>query len=279
MSKRPTYIGAGVYLLCGINTFSSIKDVNTSSSTMQRPLWRLNRLWWGPGHSAALNAFCLLCLLCPCAPWQHIQPPPVPIVAFVLTPPQFPWTSPPLSDRAVTLVPASPASRLWCVLSLWKASGLKRLLPQSVKDEFLKVQTRIVVPWLLSRRRSDTSPCILVCCWLTASDRDKSITHTVIAHKGFDSHRDHPHWKSRPSSYCRALNVVCVRVSDVCNVNQQNKAGYTPIMLAALAAVETPKDMRIVEELFSKGDVNARASQVSERRSEVRRQHEVTAMV
>lgn len=55
---------------------------------------------------------------------------------------------------------------------------------------------------------------------------------------------------------------VCV-LSDVCNVNQQNKAGYTPIMLAALAAVESPKDMRIVEELFSKGDVNARASQVS----------------
>lgn len=61
---------------------------------------------------------------------------------------------------------------------------------------------------------------------------------------------------------------MCVCVSDVCNVNQQNKAGYTPIMLAALAAVETPEDMRIVEELFGKGDVNARASQVS--RLEVR---------
>ncbi|XP_056232191.1 KN motif and ankyrin repeat domain-containing protein 1a isoform X1 [Seriola aureovittata] len=53
-------------------------------------------------------------------------------------------------------------------------------------------------------------------------------------------------------------------VADVCNVNQQNKAGYTPIMLAALAAVETPKDMHIVEELFSKGDVNARASQAGQ---------------
>lgn len=57
-------------------------------------------------------------------------------------------------------------------------------------------------------------------------------------------------------------------VSDVCNVNQQNKAGYTPIMLATLAAVDTPKDMHTVEELFSKGDVNARASQVSEGMSE-----------
>ncbi len=34
-------------------------------------------------------------------------------------------------------------------------------------------------------------------------------------------------------------------------------------MLAALAAVEAQKDMRVVEELFGKGDVNAKASQVS----------------
>lgn len=49
----------------------------------------------------------------------------------------------------------------------------------------------------------------------------------------------------------------------MCNVNQQNEAGYTPIMLAALAAVESPEDMRVVEQLFTKGDVNAKASQVS----------------
>jgi hypothetical protein len=46
-------------------------------------------------------------------------------------------------------------------------------------------------------------------------------------------------------------------------VDHQNKAGYTPIMLAALAAVEAEKDMQVVEELFSCGDVNAKASQVS----------------
>lgn len=34
-------------------------------------------------------------------------------------------------------------------------------------------------------------------------------------------------------------------------------------MLAALAAVEAEKDMQVVEELFSCGDVNAKASQVS----------------
>nr|XP_033781041.1 KN motif and ankyrin repeat domain-containing protein 1 isoform X2 [Geotrypetes seraphini]XP_033781049.1 KN motif and ankyrin repeat domain-containing protein 1 isoform X2 [Geotrypetes seraphini] len=52
--------------------------------------------------------------------------------------------------------------------------------------------------------------------------------------------------------------------ANACNVNHQNKAGYTPIMLAALAAVEAEKDMKIVEELFSCGDVNAKASQAGQ---------------
>lgn len=46
-------------------------------------------------------------------------------------------------------------------------------------------------------------------------------------------------------------------------MNQQNSAGYTPIMLAALAAVDNPDNMKVVEQLFTKGDVNAKASQVS----------------
>ncbi|XP_070706960.1 KN motif and ankyrin repeat domain-containing protein 1-like [Pempheris klunzingeri] len=52
--------------------------------------------------------------------------------------------------------------------------------------------------------------------------------------------------------------------AEVCNVNQQNKAGYTPIMLAALAAVECSEALRVVEQLFTKGDVNAKASQAGQ---------------
>lgn len=66
---------------------------------------------------------------------------------------------------------------------------------------------------------------------------------------------------------CFCYNGCSVVCPDVCDVNHQNKAGYTPIMLAALAAVESPEDMRVVEQLFSKGDVNAKASQVSRVRS------------
>ncbi|XP_048832363.1 KN motif and ankyrin repeat domain-containing protein 3 isoform X3 [Brienomyrus brachyistius] len=47
----------------------------------------------------------------------------------------------------------------------------------------------------------------------------------------------------------------------MCDVDQQNKAGYTSIMLAALAAVKEEEDMRVVKKLLGQGDVNAKASQ------------------
>uniref|UniRef100_A0A8C4TL73 Uncharacterized protein n=1 Tax=Erpetoichthys calabaricus TaxID=27687 RepID=A0A8C4TL73_ERPCA len=52
--------------------------------------------------------------------------------------------------------------------------------------------------------------------------------------------------------------------SGVCSVDHQNKAGYTAIMLAALAAVEAEEDMSIIRKLFSLGNVNARASQAGQ---------------
>lgn len=48
----------------------------------------------------------------------------------------------------------------------------------------------------------------------------------------------------------------------VCNVDKQNKAGYTAVMLAALSAVKEAEDLLVVKKLFSLGNVNAKASQV-----------------
>ncbi|NXQ69975.1 KANK3 protein, partial [Quiscalus mexicanus] len=50
----------------------------------------------------------------------------------------------------------------------------------------------------------------------------------------------------------------------ICNVDHQNKAGYTALMLAALAAVEQEDDMNVVRKLFSMGNVNAKASQAGQ---------------
>ena len=47
-----------------------------------------------------------------------------------------------------------------------------------------------------------------------------------------------------------------------CDVNKQNKAGYTAIMLASLAVLQTETQRQVVSSLFKSGNVNARASQV-----------------
>lgn len=45
----------------------------------------------------------------------------------------------------------------------------------------------------------------------------------------------------------------------VCDVNCRNKAGYTPIMLLALAKLEEPYEQEVARHLFTMGDVNIRA--------------------
>lgn len=48
----------------------------------------------------------------------------------------------------------------------------------------------------------------------------------------------------------------------VCQVDKQNRAGYSPIMLTALATLKSQDDIETVLKLFRLGDVNAKASQV-----------------
>ncbi|CAK6445498.1 unnamed protein product [Pipistrellus nathusii] len=52
--------------------------------------------------------------------------------------------------------------------------------------------------------------------------------------------------------------------SGVCQVDKQNRAGYSPIMLTALAALKTQDDTETLLQLFRLGDVNAKASQAGQ---------------
>uniref|UniRef100_A0A452EZN7 KN motif and ankyrin repeat domain-containing protein 2 n=1 Tax=Capra hircus TaxID=9925 RepID=A0A452EZN7_CAPHI len=52
--------------------------------------------------------------------------------------------------------------------------------------------------------------------------------------------------------------------SGVCQVDKQNRAGYSPIMLTALATLKTQDDIQTVLQLFRLGDVNAKASQAGQ---------------
>ncbi|XP_058381639.1 KN motif and ankyrin repeat domain-containing protein 2 [Diceros bicornis minor] len=52
--------------------------------------------------------------------------------------------------------------------------------------------------------------------------------------------------------------------SGVCQVDKQNRAGYSPVMLTALATLKTQEDLETVLQLFRLGDVNAKASQAGQ---------------
>lgn len=48
----------------------------------------------------------------------------------------------------------------------------------------------------------------------------------------------------------------------VCEVDKQNRAGYSALMLATLTSVGQAEDSAVVEKLFRTGNVNAKAGQV-----------------
>ncbi|XP_029003822.1 KN motif and ankyrin repeat domain-containing protein 4 [Betta splendens] len=50
----------------------------------------------------------------------------------------------------------------------------------------------------------------------------------------------------------------------LCETDNVNKAGYTPVMLAALTAAETPDDLEAAQQLLRLGDVDARSRQMGQ---------------
>lgn len=63
-------------------------------------------------------------------------------------------------------------------------------------------------------------------------------------------------------SHCNMEIVSLLLDTGLVDVSKQNKAGYTAIMLASLANIQCEKDKVVIKQLFMRGDVNARASQV-----------------
>lgn len=59
------------------------------------------------------------------------------------------------------------------------------------------------------------------------------------------------------------IKSLCVLLG-LCETDNVNKAGYTPVMLAALTAAESPDDLEVAEQLLKLGDVNARSRQVTQ---------------
>ncbi|XP_076977649.1 KN motif and ankyrin repeat domain-containing protein 3 [Tamandua tetradactyla] len=61
------------------------------------------------------------------------------------------------------------------------------------------------------------------------------------------------------------LAISCLLLdTGVCEVDRQNRAGYSALMLAALTSVGKEEDMAVVQRLFHMGDVNAKSSQTKQ---------------
>lgn len=50
----------------------------------------------------------------------------------------------------------------------------------------------------------------------------------------------------------------------LCETDNVNKAGYTPVMLAALTAADSPDDLEVAEQLLRLGDINTRSRQAGQ---------------
>ncbi|XP_064295681.1 KN motif and ankyrin repeat domain-containing protein 1 isoform X3 [Phalacrocorax carbo] len=129
------------------------------------------------------------------------------------------------------------------------ASEQQRFCLNTIQHEWFRVSSqKSAVPEMVGdyiTAFEEISPAVLRHIINMADGNGNTALHYSVSHSNFEI-------------------VKLLLDANVCNVNHQNKAGYTPIMLAALAAVEAEKDMRIVEELFSCGDVNAKASQAGQ---------------
>jgi len=64
-------------------------------------------------------------------------------------------------------------------------------------------------------------------------------------------------------SHCNMEIVSVLLDTDVCDVNTPNRAGYTAVMLAALADIQTDRQLNVVMRLFESGNVDVKAVQVS----------------
>lgn len=64
-------------------------------------------------------------------------------------------------------------------------------------------------------------------------------------------------------SHCNFDTVSLLLDTEVCEAKQPNKAGYTPVMLAALAYVQSEEHRDIIRGLFHAGDMNTQAEHVS----------------
>uniref|UniRef100_A0A7N4NQY1 KN motif and ankyrin repeat domain-containing protein 4 n=1 Tax=Sarcophilus harrisii TaxID=9305 RepID=A0A7N4NQY1_SARHA len=117
----------------------------------------------------------------------------------------------------------------------------------AVSQEWFRVSSRkssspsIVAAYLREFQPSD--PDFLKLLVNLADDNGNTALHYSVSHSNFPI-------------------VKLLLETGVCDVDRQNKAGYTAVMITPLASAETDEDMDVVGKLLKQGNVNIQAAQV-----------------
>uniref|UniRef100_A0A3B3ZCJ4 KN motif and ankyrin repeat domain-containing protein 2 n=1 Tax=Periophthalmus magnuspinnatus TaxID=409849 RepID=A0A3B3ZCJ4_9GOBI len=118
----------------------------------------------------------------------------------------------------------------------------------TVLQEWLRVSCHKAADPLMVKGYMDTfatvSPQLLEFIINMADGNGNTALHYTVSHSNFP--------------------IVKLLLDTLCNADKQNKAGYTAIMLTALAAFHSDSDLETVLQLLRTGDVNAKASQAGQ---------------
>ncbi|KAM4022642.1 LOW QUALITY PROTEIN: KN motif and ankyrin repeat domain-containing protein 4 [Anomaloglossus baeobatrachus] len=129
---------------------------------------------------------------------------------------------------------------------LWTTTDNKlRQSLYTVCQEWFRVSSQKTFPDLVTvylEEFTSISPQLLQMVVNIADENGNTALHYSVSHSNFTI-------------------VKLLLNTGVCDVDHQNKAGYTPVMLTPLASAETDEDMEVVKALLTLGNVNLSAAQ------------------
>uniref|UniRef100_T1DB29 KN motif and ankyrin repeat domain-containing protein 4 n=1 Tax=Crotalus horridus TaxID=35024 RepID=T1DB29_CROHD len=129
---------------------------------------------------------------------------------------------------------------------------------RTTKEKFLRhVLSTVCQEWFrISSRKSSSSE--IVAAYLQEIEAVHPHLQSVIVNLADGNGNTALHYSVSHSNF---WIVKLLLETGVCDVDYQNKAGYTAVMITPLASAETEEEMEVVKKLLQEGNVNIRASQ------------------
>ncbi|KAM4676833.1 KN motif and ankyrin repeat domain-containing protein 2 isoform 2-T6 [Discoglossus pictus] len=166
--------------------------------------------------------------------------------------------------NAATMSPTNPTPRV--ELSNTLISGcvaIQKYLdnPTALTDaEKTAAHSAVLQEWMKILRQKEADPAVIrhhLTVFRAMSPRLLELIINMADSKGNTA----VHYAVSQSNFTVVRQLL---ETGLCDVNRQNKAGFTPLMLTALAAFRSAEDIETVTQMLRLGDVNCRASQAGQ---------------